>query len=159
MKLTLKQEPQPNKKKARFTEQATRARDFKPIQDTLVKIIRDDIDRTFKSSPMVTTGGKVQSGEKWDRLTDYTLALHPHRSRGRVLIDTGELWRSTQVDGSGNRYSVDKTEMTYELTSKKARTVQGKRPIVVMHDKLSKRIAAAQLAWVVKGKTEVDLDG
>jgi hypothetical protein len=158
MKLTLKQTPVSGVNKARFLEQAGRARDFSPLKKALVKIVRDDIDQTFKSAPPTTIGGKVQSGEKWDRLTDYTLALHPHRSRGRVLVDTGELWRSTQVDGSGNRYSLDGSEFSYELTSEKAKTVQGRRPIAVMHEKLSKRIAKAELAWVVKGEKDVVLD-
>lgn len=158
MKLTLRQTPVSGVNKARFLEQANRARDFSPIKGALVKIVRDDIDRTFKSSPPTTIGGKVQSGEKWDRLTDYTLALHPDRSRGRVLVDTGELWRSTQVDGSGNRYSLDGNKFSYELTSEKAKELQGRRPIAVMHEKLSKRIAKAELAWVVKGEKDGKLD-
>ena len=153
MKAKLKLFPQEGIKKARFLEQAERARDFKRIEAPLVKVVRDDIDKTFESSPPTMIGGKVQSGEKWAKLTDYTLALHPHRRRGHVLVDTGELWRSTQVDGAGNRYSIDETTFSYELTSKKARELQGKRPIAVMHEKLSERVLEVQTKWIVQGKT------
>jgi hypothetical protein len=152
MKAKLKLIPQNGINKARFLEQAKRAQDFRRIEAPLVKVVRNDINKTFESSPQTTMGGEVQSGESWAKLTDYTLSLHPHRRRGKVLIDTGDLWRSTQVDGAGNRYFIDDTTFSYELTSKKARELQEKRPIAVMHEKLSEQILAVQTKWIAKGE-------
>ena len=149
MKAKLNLSPKQGIKKARFLEQAKRARDFKKIEAPLVKVVRDDINKTFESSPQTTLGGEVQSGESWPKLTDYTLSLYPRRRRGKVLIDTGELWRSTQVDGAGNRYTIDDTDFSYELTSQKARKLQGRRPIAVMHEKLAQRVLEVQTKWIV----------
>ena len=152
MKASLKLTPVKGINKARFLEQAKRARDFQRIEAPLVKAVREDIDKTFESSPPTTRGGKVQSGVSWPGLSDYTLALFPHRRRGKVLIDTGDLRRSTQVDGAGNRYAIDSTTFSYELTSPKARELQGRRPIAVMHPKLLERVLAIQSKWITQGK-------
>jgi phage gpG-like protein len=142
----LKKMVEPHKK------MAERLEDMTPIARDLADIVRDDIDLRFRSSPATEVGGEVHGGVYWDKLTDYTFSLHPERRGGKVLIDTGELYRDSISEGQGNRYRIDGREFTFELTSKKAVENQAKRPIAIVHDDLLRKVAKAQVKFVLEGK-------
>lgn len=132
-----------------FPKMKKRFEDVSAIERQLADEIRADVDMRFKSSPVVEVGGAVYGGVQWDRLTDYALFMNPRRRGGRILIDTGELYRGAITPGGANQTKVKGKEFTFELTDRKAIKNHPKRPILVWHDELLEKVSKVYLKHVV----------
>jgi hypothetical protein len=125
--------------------------DLSPISRELAECVRDKhLNPLFLSEPSTLTGGPVYGGEYHAPLSPYTLRLHPHRANGQIHIDKGTLFQgAVQEGGSGNRYDVNGSEFTYELTDSRAPDLQDKykRPILFWHEDLLEEMAKVVLNY------------
>ena len=129
---------------------ATQAQQEK-LKKRLQKVMSDDLQKRFASSPSTTQGGYVEGGEYWKPLSESYLAANPSRAQGRIYIDTGELMRSFQV-GSPNLVSQFTDSLTYDFGTRipYAKELQNLRQIVFFYDKLLDDLALEFLEWAIE---------
>lgn len=122
------------------------------LTDSFTRVLTEDVSKRFMSSPATTQGGKVYGGEHWRELSDSYLRSRPDRLQGKVLIDSGQLMNSFQVNspnliakfGSQN-FFVFGTRIDY------AEKLQKTWPIVFLHKDLMDELAEEWLKFVIKG--------
>jgi hypothetical protein len=126
--------------------------DLSPIAPKLAEIVRDKhLNPLFKSEPSTLIGGQVWGGVYHAPLSRATLLMHPRRRTGQIHIDTGRLWRGAVTEGGeGNRYDVDGTEFTYELTDERAPALQAMRPILFWHKSLRIAMTEAIVTYLLQ---------
>jgi hypothetical protein len=77
----------------------------------------EDVRKRFQSSPSTTQGGQVYGGVEWRELSDSYLRSRPDRLTGKVLIDSGQLMNSFQVN-SPNLIAKFNNQFSFEFGSK-----------------------------------------
>jgi len=113
----------------------------------MTKIIREDIEQRFISSPTTEDGGYVHPGTVfWKELSDSYLNNNPKRKKGRILIDTGRLRDSFIYEDMGENLSeYNPEEFSAEVGSKVpyAKRQDRQRNIMVDHPELEIEILSS----------------
>lgn len=135
-----------------FDEMGDRTTDLSPIGRDLADIMRDDLRKRFASAPATEIGGEVYGGVTWSRLTDASFFINPARRGRNIGIDTGSLQRQVTIDGSGNLYTVNGSNFSFELTSEKAQSFQEKRPLVFWYLELLRRVNDRIIEFVIRNQ-------
>ena len=121
------------------------------LKERLQKVMSDDVQKRFDSSPSTTAGGTVHGDIYWKPLTESYLANRPDRAQGRIYIDSQNLMRSFNVS-SPNLISRFTQEGTYEFGTRipYAEKLQSMRQIVFFYDLLLDKLALEFLEWAIE---------
>ena len=121
------------------------------LKARLAKVMSDDVEKRFASSPSTVRGGYVEGGEFWKPLSESYLASRPDRKAGRIYVDTAQLMRSFNVN-SPNLVSKFSDNLTYEFGTNLpyAPKLQNMRQIVFFYDELLDKIAEQFLEWAIE---------
>lgn len=124
----------------------------------LAKILSEDVQKRFASSPSTVRGGWVEGGGFWKPLSESYLRNRPDRQAGRIYIDSGELMRSFNVN-SPNLISNIGDNFTYEFGTSipYAKNLNTMRQIVFFYDELLDKIAEEFLEWAIEMPTDTKL--
>jgi hypothetical protein len=121
------------------------------LKERLQKVMSEDLQKRFASSPSTVQGGFVQGGEYWKPLSESYLRNRPERVSGKIYIDTQNLMQSFNV-GSPTNISTFSDQLTYEFGTRipYAEKLQSMRQIVFFYDALLDQIAIQFLEWVIE---------
>lgn len=121
------------------------------LKGRLQKVMADDVQQRFASSPATVSGGFVHGGEFWKPLSESYLRMRPERAQGKIYIDTQNLMRSFNV-GSPKNISRFTDSLTFEFGTNVpyAEELQTVRQIVFFYDALLDKIALEFLEWAVE---------
>ena len=121
------------------------------LKERLQKVMSEDLQKRFASSPAATSGGYVHGGEYWKPLSEAYLAMRPERAQGRIYIDTQKLMQSFNV-GSPNAIARFSDSLTFQFGTKipYAEDLQSLRQIVFFYDLLLDQLALEFLEWVIE---------
>lgn len=114
--------------------------------------VQSNIDQRFDTAPGVRSTGTVYGGVTWERLTDAYLKSNPRREGGKQLRDTGELLQSFQVNGAGNVFEKQPNSVTIGSKLPKARGLNRKRQMIVVHDPLLQAVKSILELYVRTGR-------
>lgn len=129
------------------------------LKERLQKVMSEDVQKRFASSPSTVQGGYVTGGEYWKPLSESYLRNRPERASGKIYIDTQNLMRSFNV-GSPTNISRFDDSFTYEFgtTVPYAEKLQNLRQIVFFYDELLDKIAEQFLEWVIELPEDTKLE-
>ncbi len=121
------------------------------LKEGLQKIMSEDVQKRFASSPPTVSGGVVHGEAYWKPLSESYLAMRPDRAQGKIYIDSGELMRSFSV-GSPQLISEFDNELGYQFGTKipYAQELQNMRQIVFFYDALLESLAEEFLDWALE---------
>lgn len=122
------------------------------LTDSFTRVLTDDVRKRFMSSPATTQGGQVHGGVYWRELSDSYLRSRPDRLQGKVLIDSGQLMNSFQVN-SPNLIAKFNNQSSFVFGTKVsyADKLQETWPIVFVTPEVLDELAEEWLKFVVKG--------
>lgn len=132
---------------------AERAQDIGPLGLTLAEIFQSDVDQRFDSSPGVRQSGEVWGGVFWEALSEAYLRANPSRESGQQYRDTGKLLNSFQVGDPNNIFESGRDFVVFGSALEKARGLNNRRQIVVVHPELIEQLRAAIALYIGEGKT------
>jgi phage gpG-like protein len=121
------------------------------LSDSFTRIMSEDVRKRFQSSPPTTQGGQVYGDVHWRELSDSYLRSRPDRLTGKVLIDSGQLMNSFQVN-SPNLEARFVNQWVFEFGSKVdyAKKLQPTWPILFMHQPLADELAEEWIKFLNK---------
>lgn len=121
------------------------------LKDGFTRILSEDVRKRFMSSPSTTQGGQVYGDVRWRELSDSYLRSRPDRLTGKVLIDSGQLMNSFQVNSPQLIARFD-NQFQFQFGTKVeyAAKLQPTWPIVFMHQELKDELAEEWLKFLNK---------
>jgi hypothetical protein len=127
------------------------------LAERMQKIMFQDLQLRFASSPPTTIGGPVYGSVTWSKLTDSYLAKRPDRLAGRIFIDTAALKNSLVSVNVNNISTFEGTEYKFGTRLPYAEKLQKKRPIVFWHPALLEKIASLYANFVIQEDNNLNI--
>jgi hypothetical protein len=121
------------------------------LKDKFTKILSDDVRKRFLSSPSTISGGRVYGDVYWRALSDSYLAKRPDRQRGVVLVDTGALRDSFQMESPDliSRFT-NQYEWQFGSRISYGNKLQKTWPIVFFTTDVLRQLGEAYNEWLVE---------
>jgi phage gpG-like protein len=121
------------------------------LTDSFTRVMSEDVRKRFQSSPSTVQGGQVYGGVEWRELSDSYLRSRPDRVAGKVLIDSGQLMNSFQVNSPQlEARFVNQFQFVFGSKVEYANKLQATWPILFVHQELSDQLAEEWIKFLNK---------